>query len=118
MVCPCGLACAAILCLQAGWSLDPCRSCGVNVPTDTTDSDGLGVSVDQCYLPPGWGSVDKTGRLVASRCNNGSYGASERTYGVEAYPCQVRDMVQLLWVHAACLTSWLVTQRQTAVPSG
>ena len=76
--------------LQAGWGLEPCRSCGVNISTDTSESDGLGISADQCFIPPGFGSVlDKSQRLVTVRCSNGSYGVSERTYGLEAHTCQV-----------------------------
>lgn len=60
--------------------------------TDTSDSDGLGLSADQCYLPAGWGSViDKNQRLVAAQCRNGSFGVSDRTYGLEPHPCQVRS---------------------------
>lgn len=70
--------------------MDPCQSCGINVPTDTADSDGLGISADQCYISAGWGStMDKSKRLVAVKCSNGSYGISERTYGLEPHPCQV-----------------------------
>lgn len=59
--------------LQAGWNLNPCKSCGSNVLTDTNPSDGLGLSADQCYIPPGWGASfnDATKQLVAYKCNNG-----------------------------------------------
>lgn len=74
--------------LQAGWTLEPCKSCGVNVSTDTSETDGLGVSADQCFIPAGFGSVlDKSKRLVAVRCSKGTYGVSERTFGQEARPC-------------------------------
>ena len=80
-----------LLPVQAGWGLEPCKSCGANMLTDTSDSDGLGLSADQCYLPAGWGSViDKNQRLVAAQCRNGSFGVSDRTYGLEPHPCQVR----------------------------
>lgn len=78
------------VCVQAGWGLEPCRSCGVNIATDTSESNGLGISADQCFIPPGFGSGrDKSQRLVAVRCSNGSYGVSERTYDLEAHPCHV-----------------------------
>lgn len=76
---------------QAGWSLDACTSCGVNVLTDTNASDGLGLSVDMCYIPPGWGAAYTSGtkQLTAYKCNNGTYGVQERTYGVDPRPCKV-----------------------------
>jgi hypothetical protein len=84
--------CLCVVLLQAGWNLGACQSCGVNVLTDTNAFDGLGLSADQCYLPPGWGSMfDATAKqLVAYRCNNGTYGVATRIYGVEARPCTVR----------------------------
>lgn len=100
--CSSALHCTALL--QAGWNLEPCKSCGVNVLTDTNAFEGLGLSVDQCYLPPGWGaSFDATAKkLVAYKCNNGSYGVAARTYGVEPRPCMVRGWTQLCgWVQAA-----------------
>jgi hypothetical protein len=60
------------------------------VLTDTNLTDGLGVSPDQCFVPAGWGSIiDAKKRLMAIRCSKGSYGVAERTYGLEARPCQV-----------------------------
>lgn len=77
--------------MQAGWNLEPCKSCGVNVLTDTNFFDGLGLSVDQCYIPPGYGAAyaSDSQQLVAYECNNGSYGVAERTFGVEPRPCKV-----------------------------
>lgn len=77
--------------MQAGWNLGRCQSCGVNVLTDTNASDGLGTSVDQCYIAPGWGASFSTDtqQLMAFKCNNGSYGVAERTYGVDSRPCKV-----------------------------
>lgn len=78
-------------CSQAGWNLDTCKTCGINVLTDTYASNGLGLSVDQCFIPPGWGATFSTDsqQLMAFKCNNGSYGVAERTYGLEARPCKV-----------------------------
>lgn len=89
---------------QAGWNLDACKSCGVNVLTDTNAFEGLGLSVDQCYLPPGWGaSFDATTKkLVAYKCNNGSYGVAARTYGVEPRPCMVSGGAAVLFAPCVC----------------
>jgi hypothetical protein len=111
--------------LQNGWSLEPCQSCGMGLLTDTSNTEGLALSSDQCYLAPGFGSVaDATQQqLVASKCDNGAcwcgsrrlhraqslwihaahphacpapillagtYGSSEKTYGLVARPCSVR----------------------------
>lgn len=82
-----------LLCSQAGWGLTPCTACGVNVLTDTSDSDGLGISPDQCYIPAGWGSiVNSHKQLVAAQCGNGSFGVPDRSYGQEPHPCQVRTL--------------------------
>lgn len=64
--------------------------------TDTSNSGGLGVSADSCYIPAGWGSVldNKTKHLVAMRCRNGSYGAAETIYGTNSHPCQVGGLTQ------------------------
>jgi hypothetical protein len=81
--------CAAVL--QDGWGLTPCQSCGANVLTDTSDSDGLGTSPDSCYIPAGWGSVvNARKQLIAVQCGNGSFGVPDRTYGLDPHPCQVR----------------------------
>lgn len=75
---------------KAGWNKLPCVSCGTSVLTDTSATNGLGLSADQCYIPAGWGSqVDASGRLVARQCLLGKYGAPEAIYGVAARPCQV-----------------------------
>lgn len=80
---------------KAGWNLNPCVSCGIGFLTDPAPA----TMVDHCYLPPGYGSkrqmsdgsVDAAALkdLAAIRCLNGTYGLSDRRYGVEAMPCQV-----------------------------
>jgi hypothetical protein len=79
-------------CLQAGWSLDQCKSCGKNVLSDTTSTDGLGLSPEQCYIPAGWGTEyePSSRQLVAQKCRNGKYGNHEDVYGLGATPCKVR----------------------------
>jgi hypothetical protein len=58
--------------------------------TNTDATGGLGLSVDQCYLPAGWGSsMNSAGKLVAKACVKGRYGASEDIYGISPRPCQV-----------------------------
>jgi hypothetical protein len=93
---------------KAGWNLGTCKACGVNVLTDTNPSDGLGLSADRCYSPPGWGAAinDVNKQLVAYKCNNSSFGVAERTYGLEARPCKVRARLTVLlgcyWPDCAC----------------
>lgn len=100
---------------KPGWDLNNCSRCGVGFFTEGTGS----TLSDDCYIPGGWGSkpVDTTStssssavavleysttvsdtkpnvqqpqQLVASKCGNGSFGASSRHYGLEPMPCQVR----------------------------
>lgn len=78
-------------CMQAGWNLDPCKSCGKGVLSDPTSTDGLGLSSEQCWILAGWGSsYDPVARqLVATRCGKGTYGSPEAVYGLGAAPCKV-----------------------------
>jgi hypothetical protein len=84
------------LSMQASWSLDQCKSCGKNVLSDTTNTDGIGLSAEQCYIPAGWGTeYDPASRqLIANRCSNGTYGSPEALYGLGASPCKVRRSLQ------------------------
>lgn len=79
-----------VLCLQAGWNKLQCTACGTGVLTDVAATNGLGLSADQCVIPPGWGSqIDANGKLVARQCVHGKYGASQQIYGIQPRPCQV-----------------------------
>jgi hypothetical protein len=74
---------------KKGWGRSPCVSCGVNFR-----STAGATSAQQCYIPPGWGTTtarDGSRTLVARKCFNGLYGASEARYGnTRRFPCQVR----------------------------
>jgi len=48
---------------KAGWSNDPCTSCGTNVFTNSTGS----VSRDNCLVPPGYGLVQFSPTLLAKK---------------------------------------------------
>lgn len=71
--------------LQAGWNRLKCTSCGTNVLTDTTDTGGLGLSADQCYIPPGWGTEPCVTMLTAcpaeSVCATNQVRALPRRFG-------------------------------------
>lgn len=82
--------------LQAGWNKLDCTSCGTNFDTDTSATNGLGLTADQCFIEAGWGSSkDSTGKLVAKLCQNGHYGASDRIYGNSSHPCLVRLVLRV-----------------------
>lgn len=73
---------------KAGWNKLDCASCGTNYQTDTSATNGLGLTADQCFILAGWGSAkDSAGKLVAKLCVAGRYGVSDRTYGNVSRPC-------------------------------
>lgn len=75
---------------KSGWGRGPCVSCGISfrsVPGATSAQD--------CYIPAGWGYTaagawGDSKALVARKCLQGTYGASQPQYGTaKRHPCQV-----------------------------
>lgn len=76
---------------KGGWNLSPCVACGVDISTDVSETNGLGLSSEQCITPAGWGTTISaiTKKLRAAPCRNGKFGSDSPTYGIHPSPCQV-----------------------------
>lgn len=61
---------------------DPCKKCGEG--SITTDAAGS-TTPDDCYLPPGHFTTraDDGVTLIGAPCPAGSYGRSNKTYGLQ-----------------------------------
>jgi hypothetical protein len=102
---------AAVACAAAtynpGWNREACTSCGSG--TITTDAT-LSTSPDQCYTPAGHGNKRSiTGDIITFACPVGTYGRTNKTYGlvdVECTKCQefTTTSSTASQSQAACLT--------------
>eukprot|EP00775_Hariotina_reticulata_P003830 gene3830-4087_t len=68
---------------KAGWNRNMCAACGTNVVTTSVGSTSKG----DCLVPAGFGLVQLTPTLIASRCVDNSYGDNQDREVVASARC-------------------------------
>eukprot|EP00775_Hariotina_reticulata_P006225 gene6225-6462_t len=68
---------------KEGWNRNPCDQCGTSVVTSSAGS----TSKADCLVPAGFGLVQTTPTLIASRCVDNSYGDDQDRVAVASARC-------------------------------